>query len=144
MVNATVIPDRLEIVVLALRNSQESGVSVRRNMNTSMNMNMEEHTDVILIHPPMPHLQIVVLNDEVHELVEETPALAPGQAVDALDVRADGEDALPARDGVGAHDGVHGGEVGACVLRRAARARVDGEAVSGGRFVEFRLRVGGA
>lgn len=86
----------------------------------------------------------MVLDNQLREPVQEVLALLVRQAVDALDVVADGEDGLPAGDGVGADDGVDGLEGLADVLGGAALLRVDGEAVALGRVVEGRLgRVGG-
>jgi hypothetical protein len=50
---------------------------------------------------------------------------------------------LPARDGVGPDDGVHGLEGLAHVFRGAARGRVDGEVVALGGVGEERLGVVG-
>ena len=54
----------------------------------------------------------------------------------------DREDGFPARDRVGAHDGVHGLQVGAGVVRRAARGRVEVEGGFFGGFAEGGLGVG--
>lgn len=85
----------------------------------------------------------MVINYKPHEPVKQRAALLLRQAVDALHVVADGEDALPAGDGVGADDGVRGGKVGADVLRGAAGFRVELEAVVGRGGVEEWLGVGG-
>lgn len=71
-------------------------------------------------------------------------ALLLRDAVDVLDVAADGEDALPARHGVGAHDGVDGLELGADVGRVAARLVPELEAVLGRRLAETGLLKGHA
>lgn len=97
--------------------------------------------DVIGVLPLVAHLQVVVLDNELHEPVEEVLALLLAQAVDALAVVTDGIDGLPAGDGVGADDGVDGLEDLAHVLRSAALAAVHAEAVTLGRLVEERLRV---
>ncbi len=103
------------------------------------------HTPVIpdrdIIHrlPPQAHLEVVVLDNQLREPVQEVLALLLGQAVDALDVVADGKDRLPARDRVRADHGVDRLEHLADVLRRAALLGVDGEAVALGRVVEGRL-----
>ena len=55
---------------------------------------------------------------------------------------ADGIDGLPAGDGVGADDRVDGREIGADVLRGAARAFEKGEPSFGGDGVELRLGEG--
>lgn len=68
-------------------------------------------TEIVLVVPLETDLEIVVLGDHAEELVHEVGALVFGQAIDVLDVVADGEDGLPAGDGVGADDGVLGGEL---------------------------------
>lgn len=98
---------------------------------------------IILILPAQAHLQIVILHDQLHEPLEEVLALRLAHLIDALGVVADGEDALPARDGIGANDRVHGFEVGADVERVAALGGVELEVVLGGGFVEEGLCVGG-
>ena len=90
----------------------------------------------------MPNLEIVVLDDEPEEGFEQGGALLRLEAVDLLRVDADGIDGLPARDGVGAHDGVNGREVGADILRGAAGAFEKGEPALGGDGVELRLGEG--
>ena len=56
-----------------------------------------------------------------------------------LDVVPHGENALPPRDGIGANDGVHGFQLGTDVLRGAAGAGMQLEALSLGDGVEARL-----
>ena len=97
---------------------------------------------VVWIRPPMPHLQVVILHNHLHEPVQQVPALGGTEAVDALAVLADGEDGFPARDRVRADDRVLGTEVGADVFGRAAGPGEEGEVVSGGGFAEARLGVG--
>lgn len=53
------------------------------------------------------------------------------------------KDGPPSRDGVGAHHGVDRVEGVTRVLGRAARARVEVEAVAAGGLAEEGLRVGG-
>jgi hypothetical protein len=55
---------------------------------------------------------------------------------------AESKNALPAGDGVGAHDGVDGFEDFADIFGGAARFGIDLEAVFLGGFVEFWLGVG--
>ena len=94
------------------------------------------HTPIIpnrhIIHalPLVPHLQIVVLHNQLNKPIQKVLALLLAQAMNALHVVADGEDGLPARDRVGADDGVHGVERLADVFGGAARRRVDGEVVA--------------
>ena len=90
----------------------------------------------------MPHLQIMVLNNELQKRFEQRGALLRFEPVDLLRVDADGIDGLPACDGIGADDGVDGGEVGADVLGGAARAFEEGEAALGGDGVELGLGEG--
>lgn len=97
--------------------------------------------DVVLRLPLQPHLQVVVLDDELHKPVEKVLALIVRQPVDPLDVVAHGEDGLPTRHGVGADDGVDGLEDLADVLGCAPRRGVHVEVVALGRLVEARLGV---
>jgi len=55
----------------------------------------------------------VVLVHQLQEPVEQVLGLEVGDAVDMADVPADGEDALPPSDMVGADDRVHGLELAA-------------------------------
>lgn len=98
---------------------------------------------IVHVLPAVPHLQVVVLDDELHEPAQEVRRLLVAEAVDLLHVVADGEDGLPAGDRVRADDGVDGLEELADVLRGAALGRVDAEAVAVGGLVEARLGVGG-
>jgi hypothetical protein len=100
-------------------------------------------SQVIHVLPAVPHLQVVVLDDKLHEPAQEVRRLLIAEAVDLLHVVADGEDGLPAGDGVRADDGVDGLEKLADVLGGAAFGRVDAEAVAVGGLVEAGLGVGG-
>lgn len=107
------------------------------------------HTPIIpnrqIIHilPLMPNLQIVVLDNELHEPLQRTLGLLGRELVDLLHVVADGEDGLPACDRVGVDHGVDGFEDFADVFGGAARLAVDFETVFFGGFVEGGLGVGG-
>lgn len=96
--------------------------------------------EVVEVLPAVADLEVVVLDDEVDEPVEEVARLVVGEALDALDVVADGEDALPARHGVRADDGVVRLEGFPYVLGGPAHAGEDLEAVVRGRLVEDGLR----
>jgi len=85
----------------------------------------------------------VVLIDKVQEPGQQLGAFFVSQAVDVLDVPSDGEDALPARNRIGAHDGVDGLEVGSDVLGGATGLVVEPEAGSLGDLAEARLLKGG-
>lgn len=100
-------------------------------------------TNIVLILPLEPHLQIMVPVDEIHEPFQQVVALVLRQAVDVAREAAHGEDALPARDGVRPHDGVHGLQGGADVLGRAARRRVHLQAQVLRDFVEAAALEGG-
>lgn len=97
---------------------------------------------IVDILPPVADLQVVVLDDELDEPVEEVLRLGLAQPVDLLDVVAHGEDALPARHGVRADDGVDRLEELAHVLGGAPLGAVQLEAVALSRLVEARLGVG--
>lgn len=64
--------------------------------------------DVVGVLPAQTHLDRVVLCHEVVEPLEEVVALLGRDVVDVPHVRADGEDALPARHRVRADHGVDG------------------------------------
>lgn len=98
--------------------------------------------DIVLVPPLESRLQLVVAVDEVQVPLEQPVALLVRQPVDVLHVPAHGENALPARHGVGPHQRVDGAQVRAHVFGRAARLRVQAEAVGVGDFVEALLRKG--
>jgi hypothetical protein len=92
----------------------------------------------------MPDLQIVIINNEPHKPVKQSLAFSFCEPVDVLHVMPDGEDGLPACDGVGANDRVHGDEFFADIFGSPAGFGVDFETVFLGGFVEFWLGVGGS
>lgn len=96
---------------------------------------------VVGIAPPEPHLQVVVLLDELHEPAEDALALLVRQPVDALHVVAHAKHRLPPRHRVRADQRVRRLEGCADVLGGPARRGVDGEAVARGRVGEARLGV---
>lgn len=69
-------------------------------------------------------------------------ALLLRDTVDLLHVCADSKDTLPAGDRVSTDDRVLGDKLLSNVLGRATGARVDGEIVAFGNFVEAGLRIG--
>lgn len=93
--------------------------------------------------PLEPHLQVMVLRNQLQEVALYDIALALRDAVDpALSDLAPGrEQRLPAGNGVGADDGVRGGEVEADVLGRAAVAVDQLQAVLLGYAIEVGLVV---
>lgn len=70
----------------------------------------------------------MILNNELQKRFQQRSTLLRFEPIDLLRVDADGIDRLPARDGIGADDGVDGREVGADVLGGAAGAFEEGEA----------------
>ena len=96
---------------------------------------------VVDMLPLEADLEVVVLHNQLDKPVEEVLALLVREAVDALDVVADGEHGLPPRYWVGSNEGVNGLENLADVLGSAAGGRVDGEVVALGGVVEERLSV---
>jgi len=96
---------------------------------------------VVLVLPPVAHLQVVVVDDQADEPVEQRAALESCHVVDLLHVRTDGEDGFPASHWVGADHGVDGLEDLADVLGGAALGGVELEAVAFGSLVEAGLCV---
>lgn len=68
----------------------------------------------------MPDLQIMILDDQLHEPVQSPPALFLRQSIDLLDVVAYAENGLPARDRVRADHGMYGLKFCADVLGSSA------------------------
>lgn len=87
---------------------------------------------VVDVLPAQPDVQVVVLDHQVDEALEEVVALVPGEAVDARDVVADGEDRVPPGDGVGPDHGVRRLEDDADVLGGPARPGEHGQVVGRG------------
>jgi hypothetical protein len=83
----------------------------------------------------------MVLHNEIYELVEEMPRFPGCQTVDALHMCANGENALPSRDGIGTHDRVNSREVASDVFWGSTRSFMHAETVGFGCFVEFGLGV---
>ena len=98
--------------------------------------------EIILVLPSVSDLQVVVIDEQSHEPVEQRLTLQLSHVVDLPDVVSDGENALPAGDGVGADHGVDGLEKLADVLGCAALTAVEVEAVLVGGLVEARLHIG--
>lgn len=99
--------------------------------------------EIIRVQPLVTDLQIVVIDEQSHEPCEESLTLLLSHVVNLGNVLAECEDGLPARDGVGADDGVDGFEELADVLRSTALSSEELEAVFLGGLVEARLGVGG-
>jgi hypothetical protein len=91
----------------------------------------------------MANLQVVVIDNEAQEPFEQRLGFQFGQSIDVLYMVADGEDRLPACNGVGPDYRMDGFEDFTNILGCAAGLRVDFKPVLGGSFVEFGLRVGG-
>jgi hypothetical protein len=102
----------------------------------------KRRTKIILVLPSVSDLQVMVLHNEVDELVEEMPRFPGCQTVDALHMCANGENALPSRDGIGTHDRVNSREVASDVFRGSPRSFMHTKTVGFGCFVEFGLGVG--
>jgi hypothetical protein len=99
-------------------------------------------TNVIGVLPLESGLQVVVVIDQIQEPLEQVLALLLCDTVDVRDVSANGEDALPSRDGVGSHDWVDGLEVAADILRGATRLFIELEALAIGNVAEAGLLKG--
>lgn len=107
-----------------------------------------KHTPIIpnrhIVPPPFePHLQIMILRNNLQEIRFQNLALALRDAIDppVLELVRGPEERLPARDGIGAHDGVAGGEVEAGVFWGSALGVDEGGAELRGYAVEVGLVV---
>lgn len=69
----------------------------------------------------MPQLAVVFFDNQLQEPVEQSFAFIRCHIIDALDVVANGKEALPASDGVGANDRVDGAQRSANVVGGPAR-----------------------
>lgn len=85
----------------------------------------------------------MIIHNQLHEPFQQGFGFQGRHVVDVLHVGADCEDGFPACDGVGADDGMDGGEYFADVVWGAARVGVEFEVAVLGGLVEFGLRVGG-
>lgn len=91
-----------------------------------------QHTNIKLPLPPEPELRIMLLNNHLQKPILQAPTLVGRHVVDLRHVVADGEEALPACDGVCAHHGMRRCQGLADVVRRAARGGVQLEALFAG------------
>ena len=98
---------------------------------------------VVGLLPPEPDLQVMVLDDQLHEPVQKMLGFLIRQAMDPFHVVADGKDGFPARHRVSANNRMDRLEDLADVLGGAARGRVDGEVVALGGVAEQWLGVVG-
>jgi hypothetical protein len=64
-------------------------------------------------------LEVVVLSNHAEEFSKEVRALTLSEAVNVLNVMAEGKDGLPASDWVGPNDWVLGGELGTNIQWRS-------------------------
>jgi hypothetical protein len=97
---------------------------------SSADRNLEGLTKVILVVPLEADLEVVVLSDHAEEFSKEVRALTLREAVNVLDVMAEGKDGLPSSDWVGANDWMLGGELGTNIQWRST-----------GRIIEFKFVV---
>lgn len=65
-------------------------------------------TKIVGVPPLMPDLQIMVIDDQTHKPIQQSPALLLRQPDDALDMMPHCEDGLPACDRVRANNGMDG------------------------------------
>lgn len=98
-------------------------------------------TKIIRVLPSEAHLQIVILDNQIHEPLQQVVALLLGDSVYFLDVRSHGEYTLPTRDWVSAYNRVLGAKLFSNVLGSAAWARVNFEVVVLSNLIEARLSV---
>ncbi len=97
---------------------------------------------IVGIHPPMPDLQVVILDNEAHEPVKQCSRLKWGQSVDVLHVVSNCKHGFPSGHGICADNRMHGDEIVADVLGGAPWGGVQFEIGIFSRFGEFRLCVG--
>lgn len=81
-------------------------------------------TDIVLISPLESHLEVMVLEDSVIELLQEFIRLVGTKFIDLLREWAHGVDALPAGHWVGPDNGVDCGQIGTSVQRATSRLSV--------------------
>lgn len=108
-------------------------------INTSIIPNRE----IVRILPPMPDLQIMVLDNQLNEPVQGPLALFLGQSIDLLDVVSYSKYRFPASDWVGANHGMDSLQVCADVLGSTAGFGVELKTVLFGAETEAGLCVGG-
>ena len=77
----------------------------------------------------MPQLRIMFFHNHLQEIIVQASALIGGHVVDPLNVVPDAVQALPSRNGIGAHDRVDGCQRVADVIRGPARLGVKLEAL---------------
>lgn len=85
----------------------------------------------------------MILLHQLQQPSQQIIAFLLRHTIDMADVRAHGKHALPARDGIRAHHGMHGAELGADVLRRPARLVVQRKAGALGNLGKVGLGEGG-
>lgn len=88
-------------------------------------------TDIVGILPLQADLQFGILVHNVKEPSQKLSALLLGDTIDMLDMGADWENTLPPGDGVRAHNGMNGLELGADIGSIAARLVVELEPTPG-------------
>jgi hypothetical protein len=86
-------------------------------------------TDVIRMLPLKADLKSMVSRHDLEEPFEKIVALLFGHIVDVADVSSNGENALPACDGVGSDNGVNGFQFTSYILWRSSLRVVEFEAV---------------
>lgn len=94
-------------------------------------------TNIVLVLPVEPHLEVMVLVDQIEEPLQQVITLLLGQPDDMFGEAADWEDALPPRHRVCPYHGVNRFQVGADVLWRTASCRVELEVEPLGGFPEI-------
>lgn len=87
------------------------------------------------------HLQVVILDNQLHEPIEKMLRLLLAQSVDSLHVIADSENRLPARHRVGANYGMDRLKDLANILGRTTLCGPDLDTVFLGGSIKQRLRV---
>jgi hypothetical protein len=124
------IPKSLALAIVVKRGSVEHASIVPKGFKELEHgtWNDSRLTNIIRVLPLEADLQVMIFVHQVQEPVQQVPRLDFGHTIDVADVPADGEDTLPSGHWVRAHHRVHGPELAADVLRRAALLVVDLEA----------------
>lgn len=102
------------------------------------------HTEVVLVLPPMAHLEVVVVDNQPHKPLEEMLTLSVRKTVDALDMVAESKYTFPAGDWVSPDNWMGGSELSPNIFRSAAWTLVKLKTVFFGASNEPGLSIGGS
>lgn len=74
------------------------------------NTSIIPNSNIILILPPEPYLQIVIVQHKPHKPIQQILALLGSDTIYMLDMASNRENRFPTGDRVGSHDWMHGFE----------------------------------